>query len=290
MKATQDKTPPPQTQNGARDNDWEANVPRAPWFAQPLRPIVWVARALAWFTEPEESRNRGRIYLTGKLIIFSAGMIYCFFYTAESQLVLLTDTTREIASETRTAEDVRYIPKLGVNDGAEIWRFIPSPWKLIRLGSNMLFGWLPGYTAFTNVQFDNYLVWLDGNFLVGSLIGAIISLFQAKSLRSVSIKVRKARLEAVKRYKAQDLDPKSLTIAKIRNAEYQHALVGNYLFYGSAIILTYAYEIVTFVLAFELESSTIVFLLVNGLIEVTGFEVCYKLTGLTDIDEEVVVQ
>jgi hypothetical protein len=273
-----------------RDNDWQAAPPPpTPLLAHLFRPLVWVARALAWLTEPEESRghSRGKIAITGQVLLFSAGMIYSFGLTCESMLVLLNAGTREIYGTQQQAEAIRFMPKLGVEDGARLGRLLPSPLKLIRLTSNLAFGWLPGYQAFGNVAFDRYLVWADPNFYVALVLAAIVGLCQAKALRTVSIKVRKARLDQVRTYRVEDLSPKALTIAKIRNQEYRHAEVGNYLFHGAVIAGTYAFEIGTFLFSFAHAGSSLTFLVINGVIEVTGFEVCYKLTGLTDGDEEL---
>lgn len=271
----------------ARDNGWKAEKTHTPFLAQLFRPVVWVARALAWATEPEQSKGRGKIAITGKVLLFSAGMIYSFGMTTEGMLVLLNEGTRDIYGGSNNAEDIRFIPKLGVNDGAAIGRVIPSPLKVARLASNLAFGWVPGYERFSNTQFDNYLVWADPNFYLAVVLALITNILQAKAIRSVSIKNRKARLDSVSGYQVQDLSPKALTIAKIRKTEYQNAMVGDYVFEGVVIVATYVFEISTFLLTFEHQGSNFAFLLINGAIEVFGFEASYKLTGLTDVDEEV---
>jgi hypothetical protein len=281
MKSATPSTP-------TRDNNWKPEAAgKTPLLAQLFRPVVWVARGLAWLTEPEESKGRGKIAITGKVLLFSCGMIYAYGLTTESLLVLLNAGTREVYGSGRVAEDIRFMPKLGVQDGARLGRVLPPPMKLIRLSSNFAFGWIPGYRRFENTQFDNYLVWADPNFYI-ALVGAAVSgILQAKAIRSVSIKVRKARLDRVRHYRVEDLSPRALTIAKIRNAELAHAEVGNFVFDGLVIIASYAFEIGCFLVTFEHGGSTTVFLILNGVIEIFGFETSYKLTGLTDIDEEV---
>lgn len=272
----------------ARDNNWQPETAgKTPLLAQPFRPIVWAARALAWLTEPEESKGRGKIALTGKVILFSAGMVYSFGMTTESMLVLLSASTNSITGANRAAEEIRFLPKLGSDDGASLGRVLPSPLKLTRLASNFAFGWVPGYKAFKNTSFDNYLVWADPNFYLAALLGAVVGICQAKAIRTVSIKVRKARLDKVRSYRVDDLSPKALTIAKVRAAEYQHAEMDNYVFDGLVIFGTYVFEIGTLILTFDLAGSNIAFLALNGVFQVFGFEACYKLTGLTDVDVEV---
>lgn len=271
-----------------RDNNWKPEpIGKTPLLAQVFRPVVWTARALAWLTEPEESKGRGRVVITGKVILFSAGMVYSFGLTAESIHLLLNTSTRGIYGTERTAEEIRFMPKLGVDDGAQIGRVLPSPLKVARLTSNFVFGWVPGYKAFGNTAFDNYLVWADPNFYVAIAGAAITGILQAKAIRSVSIKIRKARLDKVRKYRVDDLSPRALTIAKIRAAEYQHAEVGGVVFDGVVIAASYAFEVATFLVGFDLAGSSVVFLLINGTIQVFGFETCYRLTGLTDVDEEV---
>ncbi|MBD2261392.1 hypothetical protein [Pseudanabaena sp. FACHB-2040] len=282
-----DTTTPADT--ATRDNNWKPKASsKTPLLAQLGRPIVWIARGLAWLTEPEEAKGRGKIEITGKVLLFSAGMVYAYGLTTESLLVLLNAGTSEIYGSGRVAEDVRFVPKLGVSDGAQLGRVLPSPLKLVRLSSNFAFGWVPGYRAFGNTSFDNYLVWADPNFYI-ALVGAAVSgILQAKAIRSVSIKVRKARLDRVRKYRVDDLSPRALAIAKIRNAEFQYAEVDNYIFDGLVIVTSYVFEIGCFLVTFEHSGSTVVFLLLNGVIEVFGFESCYKLTGLTDLEDEEV--
>lgn len=284
MRTAKPASNPPIT----RDNDWGPEPKgKTPLLAQLGRPLVWVARGLAWLTEPEESRGRGKIQITGKALIFSAGMVYCFALTTESVLLLLNRGTRNIYGSDRVAEQIRFVPKLGVADGAQLGRLVPSPLKLARITSNFAFGWVPGYRAFGGTSFDDYLVWADPNFYVALVGAALTSILQAKAIRQVSLKVRRARLDQVRSHRVEDLSPKALTIAKIRAAEYQHAQVGGYAFDGLVILASYGFEISCFVLGFSLGDSSFAFLIINGVIQVFGFESCYRLSGLAD-DEEVI--
>lgn len=271
-----------------QENDWTPEKPeKTPLLAQLFRPVVWVARGLAWATEPEKIKSRGKVAITGKVLLFSCGMLYSFGLTTESILLLLKSQTQNIYSTRATPEEVRFMPKLGVEDGAEIGRIIPSPLKVVRLTSNFAFGWVPGYRAFGNTAFDNYLVWADPIFYVSVVGAAVTGILQAMALRKVSIQIRKARLDKVRHYRVDDLSPKALTIARIRAAEYKNAEVGGVVFQGAVILASYAFEGATFLLGFDLGDSNFAFLLINGSIQIFGFETCYRLTGIDTEDEEV---
>ena len=262
---------------------------KTPLLANLFRPVLWVVRTLAWATSPsdeaDDSIRRGRMRVTGRVVLFGLGTIGSFLMSTESFYVLLHQRGNLLPSE--ATADIRYVPKFGIDDGAKLGRVIPSPAKLGRITSNFLLGWIPGYSLFQGTAFDDHVVWLDGRFYIAMFAGGLVNIYEGKALRSVSLKLRKQRLDRVKGYQVEKLSERALDIARIRAMEYKSAKVGGYIGNGVAIVLTYAVEIGMFVMSVWSADLNAVGVIFNGLVEVFGFEFCLHQTGVIVHEEDL---
>lgn len=260
-----------------------------PLLANIFRPVLWVVRGLAWACSPsdeaDESIRRGPMRVTGRAVLFGVGTIASFAMSTESFYVLLHQEGNLLPTE--ATADIRFIPKFGIDDGAELGRIIPSPFKLGRIASNVLLGWIPGYGFFQDTAFDNHLVWLDGRFYIAAVVAGLVNIFEGKALRSISLKLRKQRLDRVKDLQVEQLSDRALDIARIRAMEYKSAKVGSYIGNGAAVIATYATEIGMFVISIWSADLNFVGVAFNGLFEIFGFEFCLSQTGVIVHEEDL---
>ncbi|MEO1401903.1 MAG: hypothetical protein AAFV72_11735 [Cyanobacteria bacterium J06635_1] len=251
---------------------WGSRVKRRPIGAYLFAPAEWVAKAIAWTTNP------------------SGGAKYALYIAAAASFGLSVESLYSVMprQDERPAAEIRFVPKPGVEDGADLSRLIPNPFGLLGAGIDALLAWLPFYAKLGPGFGPEFLVWTDLNFYAAILFSAVIQGIEARIIRRVSIDLRKRRLDAVKNRKVVDLSPQALAIAKVRAKEYEYAGLGDYAFSAMAILSTYLIEGgVFFRTLYTVPGISSAALLIYGVLNVFGFEVFWALASAPDNEELV---
>jgi hypothetical protein len=256
--------------NPPTTKQWGHQVKRRPIGAYLFAPAEWLAKAIAWTTNP------------------SGGAKYALYIAAAASFGLSVESLYSVMprQDERSAAEIRFIPKPGVNDGADLSRLIPNPLGLLQVGIDALLSWLPFYSKLGSGFSPTFLVWTDLNFYAAILFSSVIQGIEARIIRRVSIDLRKRRLDAVKHRQVEDLSPQALAIAKVRALEYEYAGLGDYAFAAVAILSTYLIEGgVFFRTLYTVPGISSAALLIYGLLNVFGFEVFWALASAPE-DEE----
>lgn len=233
-----------------------------------LAPLAWTAKSLAWVTNPT---GGARFALYGL-------SIYCAALSVESMMVSLPRITGQTQNK---ASDVRFVPKVGIRDGANVMRLV-NPMPLLSAATDGFMSMLPFYVKSGTRE---YSVWTDPNYYMALLIAIAIQAVEARALRAVSLKVRKKRLDDVAKHEVPDLNPKAVHIAKVRAAEYKNAGIGSYAMNGLVVVGAYALEIGAFFgsIAGGMGLAQCIY----GLVTIFGFEFAWNLAEKTEKDLEV---
>lgn len=235
-----------------------------------LAPLKWTVRSVKWLTEPRSG---------SKYVLYTL-CVYSLMLSTEALYVALPSTAK------RPAIERRFMPKIGINDGSDISRLVNLS-NFVATVKEITAAFLP---IQLKIPAKQWTVWGDPSFYLCLVLAIAIGAIEARALRAVSISMRRKMAERLAKHRPLELDPKSLTIAKVRAAQYQNAGMGRLIWNWIAITGTYTIEFGSFFSSQAgVRGSAGLASLIYAFITVFGFEAFLSLADTTDIeaDEEV---
>lgn len=206
-----------------------------------MKPIEWGAKSFRWLATPTKSGG-------GKYVMYALA-IGCFGLSVENFYV-------QICGRNEGAQ-VRFIPKPGIRDGADIRRFIPIPTVADIAQNTFLTGmrWVGVPIPDTWRAQSVRIVWFDLRFYAALFISFGINAIEAMALRRVSLQFRERQLR-----KSQTTDQQVDSIVKsafqqrvgerletkVRKQQIKNYGNGEVVVTGVVIIGAYAFEFWSF--------------------------------------------
>ena len=225
-------------------------------------------------------RAYGSLSGPGFNIVATGMSVYCALLSVESLFVAVPNV---LGDRTQPAEDVRFVPKFYVNDGAQLGRISPLP-NMQRFAFNhlpMVPDWVVGSAAS-----DKWTVWNSPGLLLMSLMAAlVIQRFEAMVLRRKPASVVRAKFEKANRLKRVRADKDSLAEAKVRARQYNSYGTGNLLIKTIGVTGVYALELCAFLGSFA-GSVAFPVTLTYGFLTIFGYEI-FELLGKEAQDESI---
>ena len=243
-----------------------------------LKPIIWMSNSAKWLTLP--TKQGGAKY------VMWAMAIGCLGLSIENSYCLFTDA------------DHKFLPKPGINDGANISRILPlGDVGNAAIGgmtdiSNLLGAKLHRYQPFSKTDF---LVWTDPRFYGGLVLCLMVNGIQAMALRRVSLQIRAKQLQKAsvvddqinnmtQNFEARAVDYQRLE-TRVRQAQVKHYGSGNVLTMGAIVAASYVYEFATFAVN-SAPGAPFIGTVLLGLASVFGAEVLWATGDHMDQREE----
>ena len=225
-------------------------------------PTSSLARSVYWVTSPSGG---------GKLL-FKAMASYCFLISVEAAYVAMPVVLKLSAPQ----EQRHFLPKPGVNDGADFSRIV-DPVAAFYWVSDTALGWMPLYQK--HPGHGKHYVWFDQYFWFALLASALLHGVEAKAIRNVSLSILRKKAEQLKAHKQVAVDKDSITIAHLAAKQYNQARVGNAALTALLILAVFGIEVAAFFASTDKAKYPVqwvwwAYCLLNSL----GFEVFYNLS------------
>ena len=225
-------------------------------------------------------RSYGSLSGPGFNIVATGMSCYCALLSVESLFVAVPNV---LGDRTQPAEDVRFVPKFYVDDGAQLGRLSPVP-NMQRFAFNhlpMVPDWVTG-----SIASDKWTVWDSPGLLLMSVMAAlVIQRFEAMVLRRKPASVVRAKFEQANRLKRVTADKDSLAEAKVRARQYNSYGTGNLLIKTIGVTGVYALELCAFLGSFA-GSVAFPVTLTYGFLTIFGSEI-FDLLGKEAADERI---
>jgi hypothetical protein len=262
-------TPAPQNNTPAASPAGMTPTVKPPIGDTLLAPLEGAAKSIAWLTNPTG----------GSKYICYAISLYCTLLSVESIYVAMPKALK-LKGNGAVASQLRFVPKIGVDDNAKIEHLF-NPAELVHVLENNFPALFP-FAAKTKTPIAAMAIF-DTNFWIALIIGFAIAALEARALRQVSIGTRIKRVNELKGYRVPDLDPDALEIAHIRAKEAKGAGVGKYMMTGFVVIGAYAVEIAGF--ACSVTSGNFWVNAINGFLAVFGSELFWSISQPAETDD-----
>lgn len=232
-----------------------------------FKPIVWLSNSAKWLTNPTAQGGAKYVMWTMAVgcLALSIENSYCLF----------------------AGSDKKFLPKPGINDGAELSRILPlgdagnAIVGTMADGANLMGARIQKPVPFRRADL---LVWADPRFYGGLILCLMVNGIQAMALRRVSLQMRTRQLaksqqtdsqinSAVKSFEERAAERRSLE-TNVRVNQVKHYGNGNVLSMGAIVAASYIYEFSTF---FANSAPGVPFLgtLLLGMASVFGAEVLW---------------
>lgn len=287
MKTKQRRPRPTTTATGAPHPTKSAAPPKMPIGNRLLAPIAWTAKGIAWLISSEKAG--GAKFVLYGMALYSFGISVETIYTSlpPSAAALEAEKGGLVALVQREGKDgeiikqsIRYLPKPGVNDEANIAYLLPLPTignTLKRTLNFTLGNVIPFYPKYSISR--RWTVWGDPNFYLAFCVAALVGLIEAKAIRRVSDSWNKKldKYKALNSRSVPNLNPNAVMAANIARSELQADGMGNYAMVAALIVITYGTEFWCFIRSLRGLSLPLVTLLIYTIINVFGFEVCWAM-------------
>ena len=229
------------------------------WLFAPTNAI---ARSVYWITSPSGG---------GKLL-FKAMASYCFLISVEAAYVAMPVVLKLSAPQ----EQRHFLPKIGVNDGADFTRIV-DPVAAFYWVSDTALGWMPLYQKHSG--HGKHYVWFDQYLYFALLASALLHGIEAKAIRNVSLSLLKKKAERLKAHKQVHADKDSITIAHLAAKQYNQACVGNTAMTGLLILAVFGIEMAAFFAASDKAKYASIWLFyAYSILNAVGFEIFYNLS------------
>lgn len=247
-----------------------------PFGAFLLAPVEWACKSLAWLISSD--KNGG-----AKFILYGMAL-YSFGVSAETVYVALPVSD---SAKNADIESVRFLPKPGIDDGANIRYLSPLPTAsnaLKRLANWTVGNLVPFYPKHTIEP--RWSVWSDPNFYLAATVAGLIGLIEAKAIRrsADSWERKRKRFEQLNKRQVPDLNPKAVMAARIAREELQTDGTGNYAMVALLIIGVYGTEFYCFFRSLSGLEIPFVTTIIYALVNVFGFEICWALADDSEED------
>ena len=225
-------------------------------------------------------RSYGSLSGPGFNIVATGMSCYCALLSVESLFVAVPNV---LGDRTQAAEEVRFVPKFYVNDGAQLGRLSPVP-NMQRFAVKhlpMVPDWVKG-----SIASEKWTVWDNPGLLLMSVMAAlVIQRFEAMVLRRKPASVVRAKFEQANRLKRVRADKDSLAEAKVRARQYNSYGTGNLLIKTIGVTGVYALELCAFLGSFA-GSVAFPVTLTYGFLTIFGSEI-FDLLGKEAADERI---
>jgi hypothetical protein len=263
-------TPAPQNNPTAASPAGMTPATKPPIGETILAPLEGAAKSIAWLTNPTG----------GSKYICYAISLYCTLLSVESIYVAMPKALK-LKGNGAVAAQLRFVPKIGVDDNAKIEHLF-NPAELVHVLENNFPALFP-FAAKTKTPIAA-MAFFDTNFWIALIIGFAIAALEARALRQVSIGTRIKRVNELKGYRVPDLDPQALEIAHIRAKEAKGAGVGKYMMTGFVVVGAYAVEIAGF--ACSVTAGNFWVNCINGFLGVFGSELFWSIAQPAEAELE----
>jgi hypothetical protein len=251
-------------------------APKAkPFGAKILAPLAWGARSVAWLLNSE--KNGG-----AKFVLYGCSL-YCFGICTETIYVSMP---RSASAINNNIESVRFLPKPGIDDGADVAYLLPPVGNTLkRIANATIANVVPFYSR--HQLNPRWSIWSDPNFYIAFGISSLVGLIEAKVLRRTanSWDKKQKKFQKYNSRQVPDLNPKAVMAASIARKELEVEGTGNYAVTAFVIASTYTIEFVCFFRSLGGLEIGVFTTLIYAIINVFGFEFCWAMASDPDEDE-----
>ena len=214
--------------------------------------------------------QRGYRSLSGDgFSIVATGMsVYCALLSVEAMRVAIPTLT---GYSERPKEELRFLPKPYISDGADFSRLSPLP------NIERAIAPIAGGSFFGKAPSQKWTVYNEPGLLILSVLLALtINRFQAMVLRRRTPEKIKGQFESANRLKKVRADKDSLAEAKVKAAQYNSYGTGNLLVKTLGVAGSYGLEIAAFVGSFAAPGWNLA-TVIYGFLQIAGFEIFDRL-------------
>ena len=209
----------------------------------------------------------GSLSGTGFNIVATLMSVYCAALSVESVRVA---TASYIGDKQLTQEQIRFVPKPFVDDGARLGRLSPLP-NLQRFAvDNIPFvpQWIKG-----TVRNDSWTIWNEPGLLILAVVAAlVIQRFEAMVLRRKGAQVAKRRFEEANKIKKVTADKEAIALARVRASQYNSYGSLELLIKTVGVVGVYGLELFAFISSFAGGAGAGA-VMIYGFLTIFGYEV-----------------
>lgn len=226
--------------------------------------------AVKAFMTPLRKINDGFGYLSAipgyKGIVAPSLALYSLAIGVETAYKIMPDT-----SWSQPREERAFIPKMGVEDGAEFGRVVPFK-NMLSAGAVWI---APDILDPVIPKPSNGTIWFDPTLWFSVVLVSAIQFYESKLFARKSYSEVKAEAQRANAQNKMEVSPRALTAARAKVARHNAYGMGQETMSGLTIIVLYGLEITGFLMGFKGATSALASW-AYGFFTVFGFEVFHE--------------